>query len=89
VVATAAHRLTAFDDAAGKYQLAILQNGAPLRTNLQPRPGDRLSVSIAVPVRTVLPRWLQTLKFWGSGEQMQVLTERQMPGRDIPLAGER
>jgi hypothetical protein len=82
VAATAARRLASYNNVAGRCQLVILQNGAPLRAKLQPQPGDRLSVSIAVPVRTVMPNWLQTLKFWGS-EQILITAERRMPGPDL------
>jgi hypothetical protein len=83
VRAAAGRRLTSYHHVAGQLQLAIQQNSAPLRAKLQPQPGDRMSVAIATTARAVTPRWLQALKFWGSGEQILVTAERQMPGRAL------
>jgi hypothetical protein len=83
VRAAAARRLTSYQHIAGRLQLVIRQNAAPLRTKLQPQPGDRISVSIATSERAVTPRWLQALKFWSSGQHILVTAERQMPGRAL------
>jgi hypothetical protein len=88
VAAAANRRLSAYQHAAGNMQLVILQNGAPLRARLRPKPGDRLSVSMSIASRAVVPRWLQTLKFWGSGEQIVIAAERHVPGRVLRRARE-
>jgi hypothetical protein len=81
--AAAERRLASYQQVAGPLQLVIRQNAVPIRTKLQPQPGDQMSVSIATTARAVTPRWLQALKFWDSEEQILVTAERQMPGRAL------
>jgi hypothetical protein len=66
-------------------RLAIEQNKLPLGRRFCPQPGDRLSVSLAVPVRSVLPRWLQTVTFWRGAAYIRVKAERRIPGRVLDL----
>jgi hypothetical protein len=83
VRAVTRRRLTGYQHASGQLQLVIRQNSVPLRAKLELKPGDWMSVSIATTARAVTPLWLQTLKFWGSDEQIVVTAERQIPGHKL------
>jgi hypothetical protein len=85
VAETIERRLTAYRGIAAQMQLVIGQNDLPLGPRFCPRPGDRLSVSLAVPVRAVLPRWLQCMKFWRDAAPIRVRAERRMPGCRLDL----
>ncbi len=68
---------------ADRVRFSLHQNGAPLRGVVQARQGDRLSVSLALPAREVLPRWLRPICFWHAGSQIAVRAEQQIPGRNL------
>jgi hypothetical protein len=88
VVAAVDRRLLNYRGVKHHAQLIVRQNGAPVRAKLQPKPGDRLTVSISTPARVVIPRWLQSLKFWDRGDVIKVSAHRQVPGRVLPWGRE-
>jgi hypothetical protein len=85
VAETIERRLTAYRGIAAQMQLVFEQNDLPLGRRFGPQPGDRLSVSLMVPVRSVLPRWLQCVNFWRDAAYIRVRAERQMPGRVLDV----
>lgn len=62
-------------------RLALLQNGAPAGKRLALRDGDRVTLSLTVPVRAMMPEWLRTLTCWREDSVVWASAERVMPGR--------
>lgn len=89
VAETVGRRLKSLPLATGRWRLAIRQNDQPILGPLTLRPGDRLTVSITIPRRGALPRWLSSLKFWGGNERIVTQAERRIPGRQIHSSGRR
>ena len=67
-----------------RFRLGLQQNGVPIRGAVQSREGDLFCVTLSVPARAILPRWLRTVCFWRSDWQIEVRAERRLPGRQIP-----
>lgn len=76
-------RLARWPQLTGHLQLTLLQNGAAIRPAFRPADGDQLSLSLTVPSRAAMPRWLRALNFWRADSQIEVHAERQMPGRHL------
>jgi hypothetical protein len=67
-----------------RMRFSLLHNGAPVSGMIQAGEGDRLSVTVAVPMYDVLPRWLRTACFWQADAQIEARAERLKPGRQLP-----
>jgi hypothetical protein len=73
---------------AASLQIAMTQNGVPLRGRFIPRPGDRISITLSAPTRQLLPSWLRPITFWSNSTQIIVSAERQLQGRTLKLRPE-
>jgi hypothetical protein len=72
---------------AGRLTLSVHRNGAAVGGAIRAAGGDRITVTLAVPVRAVLPHWLSAIGL-GSGEaQIEVRAEREVPGRSFDGVG--
>lgn len=89
VAETVARRLAGFPHANGHWRLALWQNDEPILGRLAPHPGDRLTVSISIPRRGVLPGWLSALKCWGGQERLEARAVRHIPARRLRSLGRR
>ena len=76
-------RLDSYPRLSSRLRLSLLQNSVPVARNLQLHDGDRLSIVLTADSDTALPHWLQTIRFWRNGPQLQVHAERQMPSRTL------
>jgi hypothetical protein len=70
----------------GEVRLMLLDNGVPVGKKLRPQGGDRLSLSLAMPPRAMMPGWLRTLSGWRCGAIVETRADGVMPGRKV-LAG--
>jgi hypothetical protein len=68
---------------AGKLLIIVQQDGLTVRDRIQAVADAKLSVTLAVPTRQILPQWLQAVMFWQSDRQIEVRAERRMPGRRL------
>jgi hypothetical protein len=66
-----------------RVRFGLQQNGAPVGGAFRVGDGDRLTVTLAVSTRDVLPRWLGHLSFWQAESQIVVQAERRLPGREL------
>jgi hypothetical protein len=66
-----------------QLKLSVHQNGAAVGGAIQAAGGDRLAVSLAVPVRAVVPPWLSSISLRTGESQIEVRAERTVPGRAL------
>lgn len=76
-------RLEVYPQLTDRLRFSLQQNGAPIRGLIQARDGDRLAVTLAVPMREVLPGWLRVVCFWRADARIEARAERQRPGRRL------
>ena len=62
---------------------AVHQNGAAVGGTIHAAGGDQMTVTLAVPVRAVLPRWLSAFSLRTSASQLEVRAVRSIPGKNI------
>jgi hypothetical protein len=84
VAQTVERRLVAYPRRADRLRLSFQQNGAPIRGAIQSREGDLFCVTLSVPAREMLPRWLRPVCFWRADSQIEASAERKIPGRQLP-----
>jgi hypothetical protein len=66
-----------------QFRFTLQQNGAPVRGAIQPREGDVLSVTLAVPASASVPNWLRRLCIWAPESNVEVRAARRLPGRNL------
>ncbi|HJQ81485.1 MAG TPA: hypothetical protein VJ828_16100 [Lacipirellulaceae bacterium] len=66
---------------APQLALSVERNGTAVGGAIQAVGGDRMAVMAAVPVRAVVPHWLNAVSLRTSESQIEVRAERQVPGR--------
>jgi hypothetical protein len=69
--------------------LSVQQNGTPIGGAIRAIDGDLVSVTIAMPVRAILPRWLSATSLRTVESQIVVRAERAVPGRELAGVGSR
>ncbi|HEX2476204.1 MAG TPA: hypothetical protein VHK01_15745 [Lacipirellulaceae bacterium] len=67
---------------AGQLKLAVQRNGAAVGGAMRAAGGDQMTVTLAVPLRTVLPRWLCAFSF-RTASQIEVRAVRNVPGEEL------
>jgi hypothetical protein len=78
-------RLTSYALPTGRWRLNLAQNGAPVRGQIDPADGDRLSVTLAMPTSAVMPRWLRTAIFWRGESQITIRADRRLPSQELRM----
>jgi hypothetical protein len=68
---------------AAQSRIAVLHNGAPETGLFQPLGGDRMAVTITVPVCAVLPRWLGLLRLPRGNSHIKAHAGREVSGRSL------
>jgi hypothetical protein len=68
---------------AGQLKLAVQRNGTAVSSVMRAAAGDQMSVTLAVPVRAVLPRWLRAFSLRTSASRIEVRAVRSVPGKNI------
>ena len=81
---TVHRRVASYPSLKSDLRVMVAKNDKPVLGPLQPRQGDRLSVTLAASTHAVLPAWLRTLRFWEYDKAIQLRIERVMPGRVLP-----
>jgi hypothetical protein len=62
-------------------RIALVHNGTPVAGVFQPRPGDRISITLTVSSQAVLPGWLQAVTSWSGDRPITAHAERELPHR--------
>jgi hypothetical protein len=68
---------------AEQITLSVEQNDATVGGAIRAVGGDRMTVTLAVPVRTVVPPWLSAINLRTGESQIEVRAERTVPGRAL------
>jgi hypothetical protein len=68
---------------AKQLTLSVHRNGAAVSGAIQAAGGDQMTVTLVVPLRAALPRWLSALSVWTSQSQIEVRADRSVPGREF------
>jgi hypothetical protein len=71
----------------GQLTLAVHRNDTAVSGAIQALGGDQMMVTLAVPVRAVLPRWLSAFRLGSSESRIEVRAERAVPGRMLDGVG--
>jgi hypothetical protein len=66
-----------------RLTLSVHRNGAAIGGAIQAAGGDRMGVTLAVPVRAVVPPWLSSISLRTGLSQIEVRAERTVPGRAL------
>jgi hypothetical protein len=66
---------------ANQMSLTVQQNGIPVGGAIRAIDGDRMSVTLALPLRVIMPRWLSAVSFQASESRIEARAEREVPGR--------
>jgi hypothetical protein len=67
--------------------LSVHRNGAAVGGAIQAAGGDRMAVTLAVPVRAVVPQWLSSISLRTGESQIEARAERTVPGRLLDGVG--
>jgi hypothetical protein len=80
---TVERRLAERTSLAQHLTLAVQRNGAAVSGAVKTAGGDQMSVTLAVPVHAVLPRWLCPFSLRTSTSQIEVRAVRNVPGKEL------
>jgi len=78
---TVNRRLANRDGWGEQLRLSVHRNGLAVGGTIRAAGGDRMEVTLAVPVRAVLPHWLSVIGLRTTKSQIEVHAERAVPGR--------
>lgn len=83
VVETIERRLLNKTTLAGRPQIAIQHNDAPIHRVFRFADNDRVSVTLSIPTDAVLPAWLNAVTFPCGIARIEARAERRIPGRQV------
>jgi hypothetical protein len=86
IVRTVERRLASHSILSTNLQVDIRRNGAPLARVFRLLDDDRVTVTVAIPTESVLPRWLRALHVRDSGARLEATADRQAPGKRVRFA---
>jgi hypothetical protein len=86
IVETIERRLTGYSIPTDRLQIAVLQNGLPIRRAFRITDDDRISITLSLPADAALPAWLRAVAFWHGESQIEARAERRIPGRQLKMA---
>ena len=79
-------RLAHNTDLSNKVEVSLMQNGATFGRAYQPKPGDRITVTLTVPKSVAQPYWLRALKVSSIDKPITVRAEGCIPGKQFPAS---
>ena len=89
VRATVERRFTGRLEWIKQLSLTVRKNGAAASGAFRSVGGDCMAVTLTLPCRAVVPRWISALCLWTIDSRIEVRAEREVPGRAVNQRGRR
>jgi hypothetical protein len=70
-----------------RLTLSVHRNGTAIGGAIQAADGDRLAITLTVPIRAMVPQWLNAFSLRTSASQIEVRAEREVPRRMLDGVG--